>query len=356
VGNTPQTHTVIHIKNQYNIMANIPVNQPPVDHNAAGKRNLVIMGVLLGLVLIANIAYYFLKPTTISQEVASQQVTTAVSAQKASYEELDLRYQAAMHMLDSLKLVIPEKEQKIAEQQAQLEQQRQQIAARIESGDLVGAKQQIEELTRQKDQFVLDLNRLRSENQHLRSQLEQSNTTNQKLQSSNADLSEQLVSEQQTNTTRQDELAAIKAQRDAAERRLEAQAYLPLTSVKAKPVKVSSKGKSTVVKNARDVDQINITFDLPASELVPNGKEVFYIQIIDPNTTVNSQTMRDPRTGKEFAYTTTQEHNYSGQAEQVTFNWAPSGQKLVKGKYTVVVWHRGREVGKSTFELKSSFL
>jgi hypothetical protein len=79
------------------------------------------------------------------------------------------------------------------------------------------------------------------------------------------------------------------------------------------------------------------------------------IQIIDPNTTVNSQTMRNPRTGKDFSYTFKLEHSYTGQAEEIKTTWDTGDIKLTKGKYKVVVWHRGREVGESTFELKSSF-
>lgn len=335
-------------------MTNIPVTPPTMDSNSANKRSLVIMGILLGLILIANIAYYFIKKP-VSSDAATAQVDTAVSAQKASYEELNSRYVAAMAQLDSLRIIVPGMEQKITEQQAELEQQRQQIAAKIQSGDLAGANQQIEDLTRQKDQFMLEAARLRSEVSTLRTQADQINAEKTQLQSSNQYLAEQLATEQRTNTSRQDELAAAKAERDAIQRRLEAQAYLPLTSVKAQPIKVNKKGNGTVVKNPRDVDQINVTFSLPSSELVTAGMETFYIQIIDPNATVNSQTMRNPRTGKDFSYTFKLEHSYTGQAEEIKTTWDTGGIKLTKGKYKVVVWHRGREVGESTFELKSSF-
>jgi hypothetical protein len=338
------------------IMSNPTFNAPNSTPPKANKNSLIILGILLGLLLISNVVYYFVKKPVSAAQV-NQQVETAVSEQKASYAELEMRYQAASAQLDSLRIIIPGMEQRITEQQAQLEQQRQQIAAKIESGDYAGARQQIEDLNRQKDAFILEAARLRQEVTTLRTEVSVVTDQKTQLESNNQALNQQLDAERQVNATLVSEKVTIQTERDQARTQVEAQTFLALSQVSVRPVKVSKKGKATSVKNHRDADQFKICFQVTPSDLVPNGTETFYLQILNGQTTIgtdspNSGTIRDKKTGKEFAYTARMECPYSGTPEEFCGTWAPANGKFSKGTYQVVVWHRGRQVGSQTLSLK----
>lgn len=340
-----------------------PSTQPPYspqtnDKNTPSfKRGVIVLSILLILICISNVIYWFVK-RPVSADTAQQQVAQAVTEQQSTYSELESRYHAATAQLDSLKAVLPALEQKISEQQQALDAQKAQITAKIAQGDYAGAQRSIEELTRQKEAFILEIARLKEQVSSLRSEVGTVHSEKNALEKAYAQLDQKLREEQESKTTLLQEKQAAEAARQAAQRQIESQRFVALTNVRAKPLNLYSKGKKAKdTKKAKDMDCIEICMESMPGNLVPVGNEDFYVLILLGDQPIgigdqSSGTFRDASNGQEVRYTFKTAQNYNQDAQNYCIRWKPAEDVLKKGMYKVIIWNRGRKAGECGFNLK----
>lgn len=336
------------------------LNQPNYSYgngpekNDNSKRLLTIAAVAIAVLLVPT-SFVFNKFKTGQQ---LEQTVKELDSKEAAYDALNTQFTDATSQLEQMKGQNAELNAKIDEQIAQLTEQKGKIAEFIRTkGDLKAARNQIQDLIKQKDGYVMEVAKLKEEVARL-------TTTNTELNQQNTNLNQDLT---QTRTKLEEEStakAALISEKTVLEtdnkqltKKVDIASAIKVNTIEVKPVMVKSSGKEKNKSRASKVDKINICFNTEANDVVGAGEEIFYLRVIDPTgaplaiETLGSGVATNKKTENEFRYTTTAKANYANAPTNVCGQWLP-GVDFMKGKYQVEVYNKGFLVGTSEFKLK----
>ena len=244
------------------------------------KRLLTIAAIAIAALLGTNI---FL---LISKNNQGKQLETTVKeldSKEAAFDELNLRFTDAENQLTQLKGTNEELNAKIDAQIAQLTEQKTQIASMIrDKGDLKAARAQINDLVKQKDEYVLEVARLKE-------QVGQLTTANDQLTTEKTALTENLNAtktkldeENMAKTALLAEKGKLETTAAQLTKKVDIASAVKVNTIEVKSLQISSKGKEKVKKSAKKTDKLSICFNTEANEVVDAGEETFYIRVIDP--------------------------------------------------------------------------
>jgi predicted nucleic acid-binding Zn-ribbon protein len=323
--------------------------------NDNSKRLLTIAAITIAALLGTTI---FLLVNKYKTEDHLEQTVKQLDSKEEAYNALNLQFTDAVSQLEQMKTQNVELNAKIDEQIAQLTEQKAKIAEGIRSkGDLKAARAEIQALVKQKDDYVLEVTKLREEVAALaasNTELNQKNTSlNQDLTTTKTKLEEEstakaaLISEKTVLETDNKQLA----------KKVDIASAIKVSGIEIKPLMVKSSGKEKTKSRASKVDKVKICFNAEANDVVPAGEEKFYLRIIDPTgaplviESLGSGIAQNKKTENEFRYTTTATTNYANAPTNVCGEWLP-GVDFMKGKYQVEVYNKGFLVGTSEFKLK----
>ena len=337
------------------------LNQPNYSYgngpekNDNSKRLLTIAAVAIAILFGTNIFLLFNKFKTGQQQ---EQTVKELDSKEAAYDAHNTQLTDATSQLEHMKGQNAGLNAKIHEQIAQLTEQKGKIAEFIRTkGDLKAARNQIQDLIKQKDGYVMEVAKLKEEVARL-------TTTNTELNQQNTNLNQDLT---QTRTKLEEEStakAALISEKTVLEtdnkqltKKVDIASAIKVNAIEVKPVMVKSSGKEKSKSRASRVDKINICFNTEANDVVEAGEEIFYLRVIDPTgaplaiETLGSGVATNKKTENEFRYTTTAKANYANAPTNVCGQWLP-GVDFMKGKYQVEVYNKGFLVGTSEFKLK----
>jgi len=331
----------------------MPSNQPNTP-TSANNRSIVAISILLGLLILVNIVYFgFKKPAT------EALFTDAVSQKEMALDELQREYEYTKAQLDSLRILVPDLDQKIQIQEQELEANRAKIEAGIQAGgNLAAARQQIESMSRQKDEFVLEIAKLKEQVSGLRENVSTVVRQKQEVEAAYTEIQQKYVEGQTSAAAISQEKAAAEAKVRKAQEKLEANAFLTVGMIKVQPVMLTNrKTKEKESTKAKSTDKVRICFTANPNNLVKDGEEKFQIRILYGGVTLGSEGNqggigRDKSTDTDFQYTLIATCQYDQSTTNVCATWTPEGKHFDKGAYEVEVYHRGRSVGKRGFTLK----
>ncbi|MCB0662228.1 MAG: hypothetical protein KDC24_05790 [Saprospiraceae bacterium] len=301
----------------------------------------VIVVALLGVAI-------FLLVSNINKGKALEEKAMALEQSAMLADSLENQYNDAIIELDNLKGDNEELNAIIEQQKAELAEQKTKINSLIRSRkDLDQARAEIKNLTAQVNDYIAQVNQLKDENAEL---------TDQNLM-----LSENLSQEKMQN----EELQTAKAALVSEKQQLETEkTYLTDKVTFASVIKVSGfeiegyklrdTDKKSKKRYAKNVDQVEVCFNVAENKVANPGVETFYVRIINPvgeTVAAEQRTIVNKETGSEILYTEKLQQEYDNEAEKVCFNWVdPNG--FQQGTYEVELYNKGFLAGKSSFRLK----
>ncbi|MEZ4949762.1 MAG: hypothetical protein R2879_00950 [Saprospiraceae bacterium] len=301
----------------------------------------VIVVALLGVAI-------FLLVSNINKGKALEEKAAALEEVQMLSDSLENQYNDAILELDGLKGDNEELNAIIDQQKAELAEQKSKISSLIRSrNDLAKAREEIKNLTGQVEEYIAQVNQLKEENAELTDQnlmlsenLSQQKVQNEELTTAKAALvseKQQLETEKTYLTDKVTFASVIKTQG------FEIEGY-----------KLRDNGKTSKKRYAKNVDQVEICFNMAENKVANPGMEKFYVRVINPvgeTVAAEQRTIVNKETGSEILYTQVLEQEYDNEAEKVCFNWTdPNG--FQEGVYEVELYNKGFLAGKSSFRLK----
>lgn len=319
------------------------------------KRLLTIAAVAIAFLLGTNIFLLFNKYKTGAQ---LEQTVKELDSKEAAYDQLNLQFTDAVSQLEQMKSSNAELNSKIDEQIAQLTEQKGKIAEFIkQKGDLKAARNQIQDLIRQKDGYVLEVAKLKEEVAALAASNKDLTDKNTVLSTDLTTTKTKLEEESTAKAALISEKTVLQSENKDLSTKVDIASAIKVNNIEVKPLMVKSSGKERTKSRASRVDKVNICFTADANDVVPAGEEVFYIRIVDPTgaplaiESLGSGVAHNKKTDNEFRYTTTAKTNYANAPTNVCGAWLP-GTDFMKGEYQVEIFNKGHFVGTTKFKLK----
>lgn len=156
----------------------------------------------------------------------------------------------------------------------------------------------------------------------------------------------------QTTTTLETEKQSLTAKVNSASK-------LKAYGIVAKAVKLKSKGtKEEVVDKASRADRFKVTFTLSENTVAAAGNRTVYCRIARPDGKVLILGDDDVNSfesgGNRLQFSLKKEIQYDNTSMNITLNWDVKNAKeeAVKGRYYVILYIDGYQIGDSSFDLK----
>lgn len=240
--------------------------------------------------------------------------------------------------------------------------------------ELKKQKDQISKLfTTSKDYNAIKarINTMRSSNDEFKREIAALREENEKLAQSNAQLNTEkglLADQVNKERTYNDELSSrnvnlssenerLAAEKNTLARKVDKGSVIKVSDILVEGYKINSRGKEVSQRKADDVEILRVCFKTATNELVSNGRERFFIRIINPTgETINvpsagSGIVDGGEEGTQISYSLVKEFNYENNEAVSCASWKPK-VAFQEGTYNIEVYNKGFLAGKSTFKLK----
>jgi len=184
---------------------------------------------------------------------------------------------------------------------------------------------------------------LEANNQDLKTNLDSKITENQQLEAARATL----VGEKE----------ALTSKTAALGKKVDIGSVVKVNAVKVTGYKIKDSGKAVKKKYAKNIDRLELCFDLLDNGVVEPGEEDFKIRIITPQgltlaiEELGSGVLKEKISQQEIRYTTAASVDYQNVANNFCTKWEPN-IAFSKGLHGVEIYNKGYLAGKGSFTLK----
>ncbi len=324
--------------------------------NQNSNQNLKAFAVVAILALLGANIYQFVTNKSLKNDNIQKEVEI-ISLDSAKVE-LEKQYQQSIADLNALKTDNEELNKSIEVQKEELRLQKDKIAVLLkDSRNLKTVKTEMMALKGKAEEYVAEINRLKSENEKLEtsnkdlttqkegltSDLEKKGAENKKLNEANANLSNQ-----------KEELTKTK---DDLSRRYNRAAAIQVTKIDATGYQNRENKKPSSKSRASDVDFIEVCFKTTENKNSDAGNETFYIRIINPTgetESINAEgsgIITNLATDASLKYSTKISLDYKNDELKTCGKFSNPGT-FQKGVYQIEVYNKGYLVGTTTLKLK----
>jgi len=126
------------------------------------------------------------------------------------------------------------------------------------------------------------------------------------------------------------------------------------TNVKASGVKVRSSGKIIETSRHRRAQQVRVCFTIPKNDILDYGTQKFYVKVVNPKGDVIGSNEVITTEDGEINVSAQEEIVYENKALDVCIFVKPQDKdkEIVKGDYSVEIYHNGNKVGATNLLLK----
>jgi len=313
-----------------------PTPQPP-------KSNLMIWIIILGLLVVAlagGMVYFYLQ----MQEKTQQ--NTELKEDKVDLEQeiqdLDTKMKKLDEELSNRDVTLDEKERQVRKLMSEISRYQARVnqlmsEGKMQKDELDRYRGMYEQLEYYNEKYRAEIERLQAENDALRQQLANRDSTLQTVTTKQKELSQQV---EQMETQRN----------AAAVLRLDDFRY---NLMKTNGKEIENKGKEV---KYRSNTNFRICFKVLPNNFAPKGNTTFYVVIKGPGgvwKSFNTSSGYFTYQKKETAYSVKGNINYEGETAEVCMIYQrPDTQTFEKGRYEVVVYANGVEVGKDSFTIR----
>ncbi|MCX6274688.1 MAG: hypothetical protein NTV09_05740 [Bacteroidetes bacterium] len=189
-----------------------------------------------------------------------------------------------------------------------------------------------------------EMAQLREMNSLYMAQIDSLNKVNTMLQAENQNLS----------TVLNDEKGKVQSLNDVNSKlagKVAAGSVLRAVNIKTEGLRAKG-NKSVVTNKAKQVTQVRTSFLLPENKVIDPGAVDIFLRLLGPDgAVISSDQATFESNGQALVYSMKQSVEYANADLPVQALWT-TGTALVKGKYTVEIYHSGNQIGKSTMDLK----
>ncbi len=189
-----------------------------------------------------------------------------------------------------------------------------------------------------------EMAQLREMNNMYMAQIDSLNKVNTMLQAENQNLS----------TVLNDEKGKVQSLNDVNSKlagKVAAGSVLRALNIKTEGLRAKG-NKSVVTNKAKQVTQVRTSFLLPENRVIDPGPVDIFLRLLGPDgAVISSDQASFDSNGQALVYSMKQSVEYANADLPVQALWT-TGTALVKGKYTVEIYHSGNQIGKSTMDLK----
>jgi len=314
----------------------------------------VAIAAIIGLLCFSG---YLLYQNNNLQKLSDIQ-TSEIDKSEQLKAELEKQYYESLSELEEMRGNNDELNALIEKQKDELKSKKNQIYRLLKTkNDLEGAREEMTAMRVQLNQYVTELNTLKTENATLQAKTVE-------LEGSNESLRTDLTSKIEENTQLETARATLVSEKQdltakAAElgRKVDIASAVKVAGVTVTGWKIKNSGKAVKKKYARNIERLELCFNTLSNRVIPAGEESFFIRIINPQgetlavEELGSGVLTEKLNDQQIRYTNTTTVDYQNEAGNVCSTWEPN-ISFDKGKYAVEVYNKGYLAGTGEFLLK----
>lgn len=284
--------------------------------------------------------------------------TTEIDETEKLKAELEKQYYEALSELEEMRGSNEELNTLIDEQKAELKKQKSKISGLLRTKkDLAAAKEQMDALRSQLNQYIAANTQLQEEKEAL---TQQTIRLNQEKEVLSTDLSNERAAKEDLVSQRAvlvSEKESLESEKEALSAKVNLGSIVKVKQIDVTGWKLKKSGKEVKKKYARNTDFLKICFTALDNKVVEPGSEKFYVRVINPLgetlaiENLGSGVMTNQNTSEEVRYTKATEIPYSNEEVNACIQWKPETD-FQKGTYEVEVYNKGYIVGKGNLTLK----
>ena len=293
------------------------------------KRTVVV--VIISILLAANallLWQFFEKKKHLEEVTKTLEVTTSdkdqLSAEllriKAEYDKLN-EENSALH-------------NQLTERDEAIRQKMEQIQRLINSGDaekLKQARAELEVLKRMNENYLAEMESLKTVN----IQLNEKNT--------------QLVTNLNTEQTK---VATLQQENSVLSNKVAVGSVLKASNLILKAVRIKNSGKELETNRASRTDKLKISCIINENKVIDAGMQNIYIRVLSPDGAVMSTSQETfDYNGQATLYSAKESVDYQNRDTEFSIYWS-KGTAYSKGRYTVELYCNGNQIGSSNLDLK----
>ena len=321
------------------------------------SKNRTIALALVGLIILLSLcAYQWFKIGQLNNELTN--LKEEMFEVEKIQVQLETNYEEAIASLDEMRTSNQDLNNVIDQQKSDLKKQKDKIILLIRSENQLGkAKVEIARLKSKAEGFVLELTRLKNENQSLYS-------TNVKLKEEKDVLSSDLTTEREMTSKLTEVKTILVSENDslfdenqAMSMRLDIASAIKINFLKVTGYLKGDDGKMKEKSRAKRINMVRTCFVTETNVITPSGEERFYVKIIDPLgetmavEDLGSGIIENKLTHKKLKYTQSGTLTYKNEDATGCIDWKPN-YNFMKGLYEVEIYNKGYMVGTGNFKLK----
>jgi len=302
----------------------------------------IIYGVLIAA-LLGSWGYIIYSQNKTKEEIAN--LTGQFSSVDSTKNELQEEFNLVSLKLDSLTGTNTQLQGALAERNADLQKQKNEIATLLKKNNLsanekASLRNKIANLNGQVQNYIAEIEKLKGENEVLTV----ANTG--------------LTAERDTLITQKSSLEQNLTAADNERRRVEELAStLRASNINITAINVKGGGKEKETTTAKRADLMRVSFDIVENKVAPSGNKDFYVIVTAPDgtpiTTGSTFTTKDEG---DKSFTSKVDVNYQqGKRLPVSFDWKGDA-KYMTGNYKIQIYHNGEKIGEGSKSLKKGGL
>lgn len=323
---------------------------------ATSNQNVKALVIIALLGLFGLNVYQFVNNSNLQKDnLAKENELVQLEDAKA---KLDKEYQQAVSDLNDMKTNNEELNRVIDSQKEELRIQKEKITGLLkDSRNLALARKEIESIKTKTQDYITEINRLKSENAELSSQ-------NTNLQTEKASLTRDLESKTAENqqltevkSSLSKEKEELSKEKDMLGRKVNRATAIPVQKVDAESYQEREGKSPKSVSKAAETDFIEVCFKTTVNKMTEAGTEKFYVRIINPTgetqaiESEGSGVIRNDQTGETIKYSTMAMTQYGNDEKKVCAKFKNPGA-FTAGVYQIEVFNKGYLAGTSTLKLK----
>ncbi len=325
--------------------------------NNRTKRDRLSAIAIIAILILLVVNAYLMYDKFNNDKIIEQQGQELKEANKLK-NDLEEEYYEAISELEGLKTDNEDLNQLIEEQKNKLKDQKDQIDnLLVDKRNLAAARVKLNELKNNIDDYLMEIEKLKTENEAL-------SADNQNLKQENQVLTNKVNEERSQRTALEEEKEdlltdqeRLKQKQEEMLKKINRASVIEVGDLIVEGFKVNDNGKLRSRRRARNIDLLKVCFTTSSNAVAQAGKETFHLRIINPiGETIAIETMGSgviqSQTNQELIrFTTFTEVDYRQKPEQYCIDWKPL-TPFMEGLYEIELYNKGYRAGKTTFEMR----
>ncbi len=315
-------------------------------------------GVLNSLYVVIAVLTVLLFWLMLDRQNMKKELEGQLSAVNQAKMELEEEYNDAIKSLEAMRTDNDSLNTIIDDQLAQLSTQKDKISRLIHTDkDLKSARAEIANLKQQAQGYVNQISELQAQNQALAQ-------TNQTLSQEKEVLTASLTQAKDQNTALSSEkeeltnkVIEIQEQNLELDSKVYKASVIKVADVEATGIKLTRNQKERKRKNSKNVDRLDVCFDIVPNQIAEHDRETFFLRVIDPqgstmyNETLGSGMILNQEDNSDIKYSISGSFNYDGSGKELCMQWMPEAG-FESGQYQVQIFNKGYLCGQGAVSFR----